>query len=111
MAPLHIEHIIPLAKGGGSNEENLWLSCPVCNSHKGAKHTEIDPLTGEAVPLFDPRNQIWLEHFRWADGGLRIVGITPSGRTTVRALHLDSDAEAIQVRSAWIEVGWYPPKD
>jgi hypothetical protein len=29
----------------------------------------------------------------------------------VRALHLESDTEAIQVRSSWVEVGWYPPKD
>ena len=111
MASLEIEHIIPRAKGGSDDEENLWLACPVCNGHKGVKYIETDPLTGELVPLFNPRTQIWHDHFAWADGGLRIVGKTPCGRATVQALHLDSDVEAIQVRSAWIKAGWHPPKD
>lgn len=111
MAPLHIEHIVPIAKGGSSNEENLWLSCPLCNGHKGAKYIETDTVTNSQVALFNPRMQVWHEHFRWVDGGLRIKGLTACGRVTVRALHLDSDADAIQVRGAWISVGWYPPKD
>jgi 5-methylcytosine-specific restriction endonuclease McrA len=28
--PLHIEHIIPLAVGGSSIEDNLWLACLLC---------------------------------------------------------------------------------
>lgn len=33
--PLHIEHIIPVAAGGSSRTENLWLACPLCNGYKG----------------------------------------------------------------------------
>ena len=33
--PLHIEHIIPLAANGTSDESNLWLACSVCNNYKG----------------------------------------------------------------------------
>jgi len=32
--PLYVEHIIPEAAGGRSNEENLWLACSLCNSYK-----------------------------------------------------------------------------
>ena len=30
-----VEHIIPVAAGGASNEENLWLACPLCNGFSG----------------------------------------------------------------------------
>lgn len=34
----HIDHFIPLAKGGANDPGNLRLACPACNLHKGAKH-------------------------------------------------------------------------
>ena len=34
---LEIEHIIPKAKGGGDEEENLWLACRMCNAYKGVQ--------------------------------------------------------------------------
>lgn len=34
----HIDHVIPLALGGGSEKENLQLLCSVCNLQKCAKH-------------------------------------------------------------------------
>ena len=49
MARLEIEHIIPIARGGSSLEDNLWLACPICNRFKGDKITAIDPETGEAI--------------------------------------------------------------
>lgn len=27
--PMHFEHLIPLAAGGQTVEENLWLACPL----------------------------------------------------------------------------------
>jgi 5-methylcytosine-specific restriction endonuclease McrA len=35
--PPHIDHIIPVSRGGKNNLENLVLSCQSCNSKKGAK--------------------------------------------------------------------------
>lgn len=32
-----IDHKIPIAKGGGNEEENLVISCRSCNSRKGTK--------------------------------------------------------------------------
>ena len=42
---------------------------------------------------------------------LRIVGKTPTGHATVVALHLSSDADALEVRSYWVLAGWHPPQD
>ena len=110
MARLEIEHIVPLAKGGTSDESNLWLACPLCNNHKGSQTEAADPETNELHPLFNPRAQTWSKHFRWDETGTRVVGLTPTGRATVVALKLDSDPDALLVRSLWVQAGWHPPK-
>ncbi|MBO1348227.1 MAG: HNH endonuclease [Hormoscilla sp. GUM202] len=111
MARLEIEHIIPISQGGSNDESNLWLACPICNRHKSDKTTAVDPETGERVTLFNPRTQIWGDHFQWSADGLRIVGRSPTGRATVLALHLSDDPDAIEVRSYWVQAGWHPPED
>ena len=81
--PMEFEHLIPLASGGSTVEENLWLSCRRCNEFKGRQTRAVDPETSEIVALFNPREQIWDEHFHWNDDGTEIVGLTPTGRATV----------------------------
>jgi len=34
----HIDHIMPLALGGGNSRENIQLTCKPCNLSKGKKH-------------------------------------------------------------------------
>jgi HNH endonuclease len=111
MARLEIEHIIPLSKCGSNDELNLWLSCPLCNRYKSDKIAGVDSETGETIALFNPRTQVWKEHFQWSEDGLRIIGKTPTGRATVKALHLDDDPDALEVRSYWVMAGWHPPQD
>jgi len=111
MARLEIEHIIPLSRGGTSDEFNLWLSCPLCNRYKADRTSFADPETAVEALLFNPRTQRWSEHFVWSDDGLRIFGRTPTGRATAAALHLADDPDALLVRSYWILAGWHPPGD
>lgn len=111
MARLQVEHLIPLAKGGSNDEENLWLACPLCNSHKSDKVQEKDPETNTIVALFNPRTQDWYEHFEWSKDGVHIIGKTPIGRATIIALKLNDDADAIIVRTHWVQAGWHPPKN
>ena len=108
--PLHIEHIVPLAAGGQTSEDNLWLACPLCNGHKGTQTDALDPVTGERVPLFNPRKQNWHDHFAWSDNGAIILGVTPIGRATIFALHLNNEYVGPS-RRIWIAAGWHPPKD
>ena len=86
--PLEIEHIIPLARGGSSEEDNLWLACPRCNLHKRDHTHAVDVETGELAPLFDPRHQRWEDHFSWEQGGLTIAGLTPKDFLDVTGLVL-----------------------
>jgi hypothetical protein len=111
MARLHVDHIIPIACGGSDEEENLWLTCPICNGHKSNKTDALDSETGTIVQIFNPRTQVWSEHFRWAEDGIRISGLTPTGRATVGALRLSDDPVALTVRGYWVKAGWHPPKE
>lgn len=97
LASLHIEHIIARKHGGTDEPENLCLACIDCNLHKGPNLTGLDPETGAVTTLFHPRRQQWADHFAW--GGIRITGLTPEGRTTVRVLNMNSD-EQIDLRLA-----------
>lgn len=105
---MHIEHLIPLARGGRSEPDNLWLSCAWCNSYKGTQIESVDPETGMHVSLFNPRIQRWPEHFRWTDDGVRILGLTPVGRATETALRLNNPY-IVPARRMWVVAGWHPP--
>lgn len=107
---LEIEHIIPKALGGADDEENLWLSCRLCNAFKGIQTHGRDPITNRKVKLFNPRQQKWSRHFAWTNNGTHIMGLTACGRATVLALQLNN-AYAVTVRQAWVSVGWHPPTE
>ena len=107
---MEIDHIVLQSLGGLTEEENLWLACSLCNDHKSDRFAALDPLTGDVVRLFNPRNQVWREHFVWAEAGDRMVGLTPEGRATVVALNLNRPS-LVGARQAWVSVGWHPPKD
>ena len=87
--PFQIDHIIAEKHDGQTIESNLALACPLCNRFKGPNIAGVDPVSGETVRLFHPRNDIWGEHF--AFDGARIIGRTPIGRTTVNVLAMNAD--------------------
>jgi hypothetical protein len=109
MGKLEIEHIVPRALGGSDDESNLWLSCSLCNRCKSSQVSAIDPVGNETVPLFNPRVQVWSEHFCWSSEGTQIIGLPPVGRATVAALQLNHEL-AIEVRRNWVLAGWHPPE-
>lgn len=84
----HIEHIIALKHGGGDEPENLALACDRCNLHKGSNLAGIDPVTGEMLALFNPRNDVWDTHFEMKE--FEIIGKTPQGRATAQVLNFNS---------------------
>ena len=107
--PLVMGHILPKSLGGEDKPGNLAASCYRCNEFKGVKTHTRDPETGQLVPLFNPRIQVWSEEFVWGNGGTHIIGQTPIGRATVLALRLNNE-QIVEARAIWIEFGWHPPK-
>ena len=64
----HLDHITPRSAGGQTTIENLCLACSHCNIAKGDRIATPDPRTGRPVLLYDPRKDIWEDHFRWSQG-------------------------------------------
>jgi HNH endonuclease len=108
MGWLQIDHFLPVSKGGSNEDENLCLACELCNQYKWNQTEAIDPESQNIVGLFNPRRQVWHEHFDWSDDGVSIVGLTPYGRSTVVALKLNNSL-ALKVRGHWVSAGWHPP--
>lgn len=103
-----MDHIVPVAQGGTNTEENLALACFHCNRRKTDRQRGIEPTSGREVPLFHPRQQHWGTHFVWSADGVRLVGVSPTGRATITALDLNR-ARILRIRMADIEVGRHPP--
>src|SRR5215472_7797646 len=87
---LTIDHIQPQSLDGQTVFNNLCLACRSCNEFKADQTSGLDPLTGEEVPLFDPRRDRWIEHFAWTPDGSRTEGLTPVGRATVVSLRMNN---------------------
>ena len=103
--PMEYDRLIPQAASGTNREENLWLACRRCNVFKGTQTQARDPQSGEQVALFNPRRQLWIDHFAWSEDGTEIMGKTPCGRATVAALMMNN-AEIVVARRSWVSVGW-----
>lgn len=114
-APLSIDHVQPQSLGGTDNFDNLALACRRCNERRYNFTIGTDPDTGKETPLFNPRRQMWSEHFIWTSDGTRILGKTPTGRATCNRLDLNDERRAEQFiqksRQRWVESGLHPPGD
>jgi hypothetical protein len=109
-----IDHRQPRSLGGLDDIDNLILACHRCNMRRYNFMTAFDPQTGSTVPLFNPRFDLWFEHFSWSVSGLRIVGLTATGRATCKRLDMNDDVHdegsIISARRLWIRGGWHPPQ-
>ncbi|MEI8022109.1 MAG: HNH endonuclease [Schlesneria sp.] len=99
------DHIIAEKHGGETTSENLALACFDCNRFKGTDIASRDPKTKRLVPLFNPRIDVWDEHFKTRDG--LILPLTPIGRATERLLKLNIPAR-VEVRTTLARCGCYP---
>jgi hypothetical protein len=105
-AAFHIDHVIPRAAAGPTTADNLALACVSCSLRKWARQTAPDPDSGEEVPLFNPRTQVWADHFRW--DGERVVPLTPIGRATAARLAMNRGV-ILAIRQEEMARGRHPP--
>ena len=105
-----IDHLTPVAHGGTNAFGNLALACFHCNRRKAADETATDPVTGKQTPFYNPRSDIWVDHFIWSFDTLTLIGLTPKGRATVAALETNRPW-ALNIRAADRAVGRHPPDD
>ena len=106
-ATFHIDHIFPLTAGGKTVAENLALACVSCSLRKAVRQKGVDPQTGEEVMLYNPRRDVWREHFRW--DGVKLVGLTATGRATIHALNMNRPL-ILAIREEEASVDRHPPR-
>jgi hypothetical protein len=99
-----LDHIVARQHGGKTVTENLALACLHCNSHKGPNLAGLDPVSGQLSRLFDPRQQIWRDHFEWR--GAQVVGLTTEGRVTVAVLYIN-DPDYVALRASLMAEGFF----
>ena len=90
-----IDHIISVKHDGTSELDNLAWSCFLCNLYKGSDIGTILLPSKQFVRLFNPREDIWDEHFELDDGV--IYPKTAIGEATIKVLRLN-DVERIMER-------------
>jgi len=81
----------------------------LCNRNKGTDFASILPDTKEIIRLYDPRTDIWQNHFRFREGDpAYIEAITMVGIVTERMLGFNTP-EQLEKRRVLVQIGTYPP--
>ncbi|SRR5258706_2018909 len=105
--PFHLDHIMAEQHGGPTKLNNLAWACQRCNLCKGTNLSGVDPDSSEVVRLFNPRSDIWTEHF--ALEAARVIGLSGIGRATVWLLQMNSEPR-MQLRAELIAMRKWKPK-
>lgn len=105
-ATFHVEHVTPQSAGGSNEVGNLALACPSCNLHKSNRTTIPQSGHPDPIALFNPRLNIWSEHFEWDD--YQVAGRMPIGNATIEALYLNNERRQ-KIRKAEQLFGLFPP--
>lgn len=103
--PFEVEHITPQSSGGESTPDNLALSCRSCNLYKSDAVTAFDEQSQTTVRLFDPRRDVWRDHFTINEETGEIQGLTDTGRATVLSLRINGAAQ-VAARRQWLKLGF-----
>ena len=90
-----VDHILPRSRGGQTDLANVALACPHCNARKWAYIDGNDPVSGQAIALFNPRT---------GQRPFEIEGITAHGRVTVVRLQMNHP-DLVSIRRLLAELG------
>jgi hypothetical protein len=100
--PHEIDHIRAKKHHGPTTLLNTCLACAYCNAAKGSNPAGFDPESGELVPLFNPRADVWAEHFAW--DGPQLLGLTAVARATIDVLNVNAP-ERVEHRRLLLAAG------
>jgi len=85
-----LEHILPRQQDGRTTAANLAWACLRCNRRKGTNVGSFDSETGNLTRLYNPRTDVWTEHFRLLESG-EIKPLTAEARVTIKILQINND--------------------
>ena len=98
-----MDHVIAEKHVRPTAEHNLCYACPPCNRAKGSDLTTV--INGKLVRLFNPRIDVWNEHF--ALDGPRIKARSRIGNGTISLLGIN-DSDRLEMRRILVLAGTYP---
>lgn len=116
-AALHVDHIVPVVRGGGNDPENLIVACVRCNIGKGARDAKSDDARPETERERKLRYEIghrdriiswfeWASHIRMRDPTVKAVlyaicsEADPAAEFTMAIESIAHYAE-VDVKTAW----------
>jgi hypothetical protein len=99
-----IDHIRARKHRGATTLQNTCFACADCNGAKGSNAAGFDPDTDALVPLFNPRDDTWSDHFLW-DGPI-LTGCTAVGRATIEVLNINERTRVEHRRSLLASGRW-----
>src|SRR4051812_39538867 len=67
------DHVLSVKHGGLTIPENLAYACFHCNRHKGTDLGSISRITGSLVRFYNPRLDIWKEHFYFDEAVIKAI--------------------------------------
>jgi len=76
---------------------------------KSNKTEFFDAAIDKTFRLFNPRVDVWSEHFAWTSDFAEIVGLTAIGRATIKALNLNREG-LVNQRRMLHKYGKHPPE-
>jgi hypothetical protein len=83
------------------------LSCRSCNVFKSNFLFGIDENGFESERLFNPREDIWVEHFKVDLKTFEIIGTTKIGFGTINRLKINSKIQ-LSARNQWYKLDLFP---
>lgn len=98
--PHEADHIRAIKHHGPTELSNLAWACARCNDFKGSDISTYVPGTDRIVRLFNPRIDVWDDHFFWDGAYMRPN--TEIAQATIVLLRLNADHRVI-LRQALIE--------
>jgi hypothetical protein len=105
LTPFQIDHIIAEKHAGKTESLNLALACYYCNNYKGPNIAGFDQTIQQIVRLFNPRVDVWSDHFHWQ--GAVLTGKTPIARVTLHVLNINRP-DSMLLRECLIHEGvWF----
>ena len=93
----HIDHIISLKHGGETRADNLAYACQICNLNKGTDIYTFLTNPDAPVRFFNPRTDVWSEHFNVDNSGM-VISKTPVGAATLKIFDLNHPESVIERR-------------
>ena len=103
--PFQVDHIISRKHRVSSDFDNLAFAYSVCNQNKGTDIATYLVPKGPLIPLFNPRTEVWSDHFKLENG--RIIPQSNVGGATALVLNFNNDDRVI-LRQLLSAAGRYP---